>query len=633
MRNIAGGACRGADSASPDLHAGRMGNMIRVALSFILLSVMAGASIAADQADQVFAAVKARNAKEVTRLLQGLALVGNFAQLDRVKASDPNLFDARNFPGEFVGKIVINYVEAAASAVKATQKAEGKANPNPKGSAQWYIWDLDSALAAKAATKVAATQKTLQSQIETDIKALSEALDAGRVDKKTAFVVSLYLHAINPSDQADSVASEDETLNVKFRREAGSILEYLFEAGVSFPSTLPAALNLEVWKRERTAFEAFVKITAPDTKKDNETKDGFAARASEAKRLEDLIMSTEIALPATLGLGTYSMEGGGYFPLTVSLPILVQKNDRGQELLDDQGRTILLLTVSDLGKADIRYYLDPASSSFFKDKGFAAWTGTATIAAGKPGAYRLKELAVKNGKDTVTEGLWGFMVRRTRSEADGTLITIDNYFKGHEYSFSGTRVSGAGTQIAITTDGSYSLSSDARGPGELWKEDLTASYDYYHIGDPGPAGGIVFYDKGAFSDGWRFLEAAPRDQSTGVSWNNGTFIRTDTVVGSGRSDTDAIFAAQGRVSYAATVCKNLSIDGYSDWFLPSKDELNLMYKGLRMAGLGTFSEGWYWSSSQAGLTAVSAWSQRFSDGSQSQNRKEDGYSVRACRAF
>ncbi|MFZ4618737.1 MAG: hypothetical protein ACOYM2_21435, partial [Rectinemataceae bacterium] len=577
-----------------------MGNMIRMALSFVLLSVMAAASFAADQADQVFAALKARNAWEVTRLLQGLALLGDFAQLDRVKVGDPGLFDARNFPGEFVGKIVFNYVEAAASAVKTAQKAEGKANPNPKGSVQWYIWDLDSALAAKAATKVASTQKALQSQIETDIKALSEALDTGRVDKKTAFVVSLYLFSINPADLADSVASEAEKLNVKFLRESESILEYLFEAGVSFPSTLPSSLKLEVWKRERTAFDAFVRITAPDTKKNNETKDGFAARASEAKRLEDLIMSTEITLPATLGLGTYPVEGGGYFPLTVSLPILVQKNGRGQELLDDQGRTILLLKVSDLGKADIRYYLDRASASSFTDKGFAAWTGTATIAAVKPGAYRLKELAVKNGKGPVTEGLWGFMVSRTRGEADETLITIDNYFKGHEYSFSGTRVAGAGTQIAITADGSYSLSSDATGPGELWKAELTARYDYYHIGDPGPAGGVVFYDKGAYSDGWRFLEAAPRDLSTGVSWNNGTFIRTDTAIGSGRSNTDAIFAAQGRVSYAATVCKNLSIDGYSDWFLPSKDALNLMYTSLRMVGRGAFSEGWYWSSSQAG---------------------------------
>ena len=33
----------------------------------------------------------------------------------------------------------------------------------------------------------------------------------------------------------------------------------------------------------------------------------------------------------------------------------------------------------------------------------------------------------------------------------------------------------------------------------------------YKIGDEGPAGGVIFYDKGEYSDGWRYLEAAPAD--------------------------------------------------------------------------------------------------------------------------
>ena len=40
----------------------------------------------------------------------------------------------------------------------------------------------------------------------------------------------------------------------------------------------------------------------------------------------------------------------------------------------------------------------------------------------------------------------------------------------------------------------------------------------------GPTGGKVFYDKLSYSDGWRYLEAAPRDQSTGIKWSNILFL-------------------------------------------------------------------------------------------------------------
>ncbi|MEI6389298.1 MAG: DUF1566 domain-containing protein, partial [Spirochaetota bacterium] len=153
------------------------------------------------------------------------------------------------------------------------------------------------------------------------------------------------------------------------------------------------------------------------------------------------------------------------------------------------------------------------------------------------------------------------------------------------------------------------------------------------IGDTGPAGGIIFYDKGSASGGWRYLEAAPEDQSTGIQWYNGNNlnISTSTAIGSGKSNTDAIIAAQGSGNYAATLCRNLLIGGFSDWFLPSKDELNLMYTNLKKASLGGFSGAWLWSSSQ--YNDYDAWGQDFSDGGQGNGYKDDDDSVRACRAF
>jgi hypothetical protein len=172
-------------------------------------------------------------------------------------------------------------------------------------------------------------------------------------------------------------------------------------------------------------------------------------------------------------------------------------------------------------------------------------------------------------------------------------------------------------------------------------------FDSYRIGNNGPAGGIVFYDKGSYSDGWRYLEAAPSDQSTGIEWGNGSNfnIATAKAIGTGKTNTAAIIAAQGSGTYAATLCKNLSIGGFSDWFLPSKDELNLMLTNLVKAGLGGFEvrpgggiRGVYVSSSQTDDTydTYGAYVQDFRGGDGSfhyGNKMGDPYYVRACRAF
>jgi hypothetical protein len=77
----------------------------------------------------------------------------------------------------------------------------------------------------------------------------------------------------------------------------------------------------------------------------------------------------------------------------------------------------------------------------------------------------------------------------------------------------------------------------------------------------------------------------------------------------------------------------LVLGGQSDWFLPSKDELDQMYINLHSAStpLGGFSTGSYWSSSEfdGGL----AWYQNFNGGNQNDGYKGLTYSVRPVRAF
>ena len=169
----------------------------------------------------------------------------------------------------------------------------------------------------------------------------------------------------------------------------------------------------------------------------------------------------------------------------------------------------------------------------------------------------------------------------------------------------------------------------------------------YKVGDTGPAGGIIFYDKGSISGGWRYLEAAPAlTEGKDLKWSVSFFDTgaKGVEVGTGKQNTQKIMDASVQIAVnapAARFCDRLEYGGYDDWYLPSKNELGLMYMNLKVDGIGGFSGEWYWSSSEVN-NINDAWRQRFSDGLQvyytsyydGYNRsKEHGYSVRAIRQF
>jgi len=185
---------------------------------------------------------------------------------------------------------------------------------------------------------------------------------------------------------------------------------------------------------------------------------------------------------------------------------------------------------------------------------------------------------------------------------------------------------------------------------------LYAQWAPYVLGDIGPAGGYIFYDKGnyykadfttvkaapnpepitpTYSD-WRYLEAAPNDESPNPEegwgcWGVLISGADGTAVGTGEQNTIDIEAGCTTPGTAADRCANLVLGGYSDWFLPSKDELNLMYENLKVAEVGGFADFSYWSSSE--YNASGAWNQHFSGGSQNPNGKNGTERVRAVRAF
>jgi hypothetical protein len=153
----------------------------------------------------------------------------------------------------------------------------------------------------------------------------------------------------------------------------------------------------------------------------------------------------------------------------------------------------------------------------------------------------------------------------------------------------------------------------------------------FQIGDIGPAGGLIFYKSNNV-----YYEAAPYDQSSGITWWNGTSILAGTVgaygIDFGKSNTQKIVNTQGDGNYAASICDDLLLNGYSDWYLPSEDALEYMYRNLKLTGLGDFSSGWYWSSTE--LDATYARYLRFDNGFRDGAYGKYGeYYVRAMREF
>lgn len=146
-------------------------------------------------------------------------------------------------------------------------------------------------------------------------------------------------------------------------------------------------------------------------------------------------------------------------------------------------------------------------------------------------------------------------------------------------------------------------------------------------------GGIVFYIDGTGKHG---LISDTVNLQAAVWWN-GTYIKTGataTAIGSGKTNTKLIVAAQGKpinpgYNYAAWQCSKSKNSGYTDWYLPSKDELNELYNLRNVVG-GIPYDG-FWSSSES--DDVVAWYLGFNNGSLNYIYKTIGFDVRAVRSF
>lgn len=161
----------------------------------------------------------------------------------------------------------------------------------------------------------------------------------------------------------------------------------------------------------------------------------------------------------------------------------------------------------------------------------------------------------------------------------------------------------------------FSFCSSHNGSSGNNSEQLSASGDsatkdnlndkVYTVGEAGPAGGIIFYvNPNEQTDGWKYLEAAPSDQSNSQVWSNITNLAvggagSGSGIGTGVANTAIILAQSGHTSSAAKLCSELIINGHNGWFLPSREELKQMYMELKVKGLGALLGNQYWSSTSS----------------------------------
>jgi hypothetical protein len=218
--------------------------------------------------------------------------------------------------------------------------------------------------------------------------------------------------------------------------------------------------------------------------------------------------------------------------------------------------------------------------------------------------------------------------------ANGAPIVSDSFWDQDSTGSPGTAAAGArdtGDMLRMATFAAWSI--DAAGAC-TWRIAEGNAYPWlgwqgaaaqaaprtWTLGAAGPAGGLIFYDKGNWTGGWRYLEGASADAHTGIAWytSSAPVVSSPTAIGNGQANAGAFLSASAAFgTYAIGKAAACTQGGYSDWFLPSQLELYelLVYAENNAVALAAALPGWsapstidnaaYWSSSQA--TASTVW--------------------------
>ena len=334
---------------------------------------------------------------------------------------------------------------------------------------------------------------------------------------------------------------------------------------------------------------------------------------------------------AQVGIGTTTPDPSAALDITSTTGgLLIPRMTNAQRLAITPPAAGLMVFVTDFDGGRFMFYdgTEWGTLSFAETRPDAPTIGTAV--AGNAQATVSFTAPSSDGGSAITSYVATSSpgaITGTLSQAGSGDIIVSGLTSGIAYTFTFTATNDIGTSLA-------SAASNSITPQEQVG-------DFYQ-------GGVVFYifqsgDAGYIAGETHGLIAAVADQSSGIRWSNGisfTTGATGTAIGTGSANTTAIISAQGatETSYAAGLARAYTGGGYTDWFLPSKDELNKMY--LNRATINTtaasnsgsdFVSDYYWSSTESYINKARV--KYFSNGNWLESEKGYARYVRAVRAF
>jgi hypothetical protein len=170
-------------------------------------------------------------------------------------------------------------------------------------------------------------------------------------------------------------------------------------------------------------------------------------------------------------------------------------------------------------------------------------------------------------------------------------ITVSGLSNGTAYTFTVTATNSNGTSTASSATGSVT----------------PVVPNPYPVSSTGPGGGKVFYDAGSVLSWGRYMESAPQSSTAVRVWSNSSqSASTNTAIGTGKENTN-LMNAMSNGSPAASYCTSITLNGKSDWYLPSKDEM--VQLGQVASSISAWTTpgdmGVVWTSSQ--IDGLSAW--------------------------
>lgn len=172
--------------------------------------------------------------------------------------------------------------------------------------------------------------------------------------------------------------------------------------------------------------------------------------------------------------------------------------------------------------------------------------------------------------------------------------------------------------------------------GTVWLPMFSTSGITYTIGQSALGGKIFYVD----DTGQHGLVAATADYNSGqeIKWITTNYINTNAVrsgIYGGQLNTQSINEVQGNGISAALAAAQYAGGNYGDWYLPSKQELQMLYN--QRVAIGMSSASGYWSSTEVpaetGFVSETAHYFDFDGGTPSTSSKNNNYKVRAIRKF